>query len=229
MALALAGFFGRCALTLASGARTLFGLPAGRMLAAARRGRPRRNRRRGGPPALPRRLPQSGDVPAGHAAAALGRPSWARSRSRRRSCRIGAARGLLLITARARRRRRRLSRLRRLAQHGRLAQLEPERAQRPAAAGAAEFPRTCRHRPRRARAHGGATMSDRYPGYDVLAKREHAVVERPDPPRDRRADGDRPEPARLLQRRRMGDAASDLRADRAAAARAGRIPPRSPR
>ena len=32
------GFFGRCALTLASGARTLFGLPAGRMLAAGAAG-----------------------------------------------------------------------------------------------------------------------------------------------------------------------------------------------
>ena len=38
MAMALAGFFGRCALKLASGARTLFGLPAGRALAAAAAG-----------------------------------------------------------------------------------------------------------------------------------------------------------------------------------------------
>ena len=40
-------------------------------------------------------------------------------------------------------------------QHGRLAQLEPERAQRPAAAGAAEFHRPRAGRPRRARADGG--------------------------------------------------------------------------
>jgi len=37
-ALALAGFFGRCAVRLASGARTLYGWPAGRFLAAATAG-----------------------------------------------------------------------------------------------------------------------------------------------------------------------------------------------
>ena len=47
--------------------------------------------------------------------------------------------------------RRRLPRLRRLPQHGRLAQLEPERAQRAAAAGAAELHRAGARRPRGAR------------------------------------------------------------------------------
>ena len=57
----------------------------------------------------------------------------------------------LRLTALLGLRRRRLPRLRRVAQHGRLAQLEPERAQRAAAAGAAQLHRPGARRPRRAR------------------------------------------------------------------------------
>ena len=57
-------------------------------------------------------------------------------------------------------------------QHGRLAQLAPERAERPAAAGAAQLHRPGAGRARRARPAARTTrMPERYPGYDVLAKR----------------------------------------------------------
>ena len=53
--------------------------------------------------------------------------------------------------------RRRFPRLRRIPQHGRLAQLESERPQRTAASGAAEFCRPCARRSRRARPDEGSS------------------------------------------------------------------------
>ena len=65
------------------------------------------------------------------------------------------------------------------------------------------------------------TMSDRYPGYDVLAKRDR-LVERPDAPGDREAHGARPGRPRFLHRCRVADRRRNLpRGSR----RASRTPP----
>ena len=61
-------------------------------------------------------------------------------------------------------------------------------------------------------------MADRYPGYDVLAKRDSPSWNEQTRGGDRPAARHRPRPAPLLHRRRMGDAESGLRAHRAAAA-----------
>ena len=95
------------------------------------------------------------------------------------------------------RRRRRLPRDRRRAQHGRLAQLDAEHPGRPADAGAARLHRSgagrawppwacCRTIPMTERITTG-----RYPGYDVLSKRDTPVLERQDARGDRRAAGGR--------------------------------------
>ena len=72
----------------------------------------------------------------------------------------------------ARLRRRRLSRLRGVAEHGRLAQLAPDRPEWPAIACAAQLHRSRAGRPRALWACWRTTpMPDRFPGYDVLSKR----------------------------------------------------------
>ena len=156
----------------------MFGLPAGRALAAADRARAARHGGRGRAAAFPRRLPQPvhvAPVTMPPVAAALlaetalgraGRDRW-------------FTRWWLRLTAAAGLRRRRLPRLSACRRNmGGWRNWTPEPAERAAAPGAAQL-----HRPRarpglpRSACWRITPMPDRFPGYDVLAKRDTPVVE----------------------------------------------------
>ena len=156
MALALAGLLGRGAErvrdTPSYRDATVLGLPAGRMLAAVTAAGLSRHCRRSRAVAFPRRLSQPRHDAAGDGTTGRCGSAW----------RIGAApqpnhasSGALVATAHRPPwiRRGRIPRLWRVAQHGRLAQLVAERAERSAAAGAAKLYRTGAGRARRTDAH----------------------------------------------------------------------------
>ena len=162
-------------------------LPTGPADRAAGFARPARCVGRSRAAAFPRRLSQSGDGDSGHCAAGRRRAAGRRDtapgarRSRRRwSLRLPAGVGLLGVG---------VPRLRRPAQHGRLAQLVAEYPERPTAAGAAGLHRAGDRRACRARDARGRNDERAVPGYDVLAKRHSPSWNEKTRRVDRRAAG----------------------------------------